>query len=357
MKRTIQITYYDLAELNYASFFLAGLYRLADQGVLTLTVSNRRPEVLENMPDAEQWRPILFSVLLFRFACGDEAFYFCIDTRDSNKAVDNGRGYHLPLLDRVKVYFKVNYNAHEIERDSQLARHAYKIIAVPLFFPTRLPTIMPYIPFLLFQVGTGLRRLVHRVRQLKSLSDLDDLRALRNRPKVRDLLFLVHFYAPHERENEFRYQIMSDLRARPHIRCHMGFVGRDLPGKYREFQIDRHLPLDTYLSELAASRIALYVRGMHDCHSFKLGQLLAMGMPIVGQPILNNQAMLMANPHFDIQFAYEHPREIVNRIEVLLEQPEELQRLGVSNAAVFDHCYTPEKIMGELLTILSGRMT
>lgn len=354
MKRNIQITYYDFADLNYASFFLAGLHHHALQGALAFSLAKGQPDFLKQLPDFKQWQDILFSILLFKVCDNGDVYYFCIDTRDSNSTSGTGKGFHLPLLRQVRHYFKVNYNRQAIESDSALLDQAHKILPLSPFFPTRLPKIAPYLPNPFASTGLDFRQALQRVRQLSVLSNLGSLRLLRNRPKVRDVFFMVGYYDRHEQENEFRYQIVRALRARPDIRSHVGFVGRNLPEKYRAFQFARELPLNKYLQELASSKIALYVRGVHDCLSFKFGQLLAMGMPMVGQPILNNRESLMANPYFDTQFAYEEPRAIVDRVEQLLGNPEELSRIGFSNAMVFDQRYTPERVAGELLAHLNG---
>lgn len=354
MKRNPQITYYDFADLYYASFFLAGLDLHAENGAIDFSVSKRKPDVLMQLTDGEQWQDILSSILLFKFTRDGDAFYFCIDTRDSNTTGGTGKGFHLPLLEQVRYYFKVNYNRQAIGSDSVLTRHAHQIIPLSPFFPTRLNKVSRFFPMLFSHAGVDFLGAVRRARQLKVLSTLKDLRQLRKQPKVRDVFFMVGYYDRHESANEFRYQIISELRSRPHIRSFVGFEGRNLPGKYRELQIDRELPLYEYLTEIASSRVALYTRGVHDCLSFKLGQLLAMGMPMVGQPLHNNRENLMANPYFDAQFAYESPREIVDRLELLLAAPEELDRIGGSNATLFDHKYTPEKVVGDLLNCLCG---
>lgn len=354
MKRNPQITYYDFADLYYASFFLAGLDLHAENGAIEFSVSKRKPDVLKPLIDGEQWQGILSSILLFKFTCDGDAFYFCIDTRDSNTTGGTGKGFHLPLLEQVRYYFKVNYNRQAIEADIVLARHANKIIPMAPFFPTRLNKVSRFFPRLFSHAGVDFPGAVRRARQLNVLSTLKDLRQLRKRPKERDVFFMVGYYDGHDRENEFRYQIISELRSRPHIRSFVGFVERNLPDKYRELQIDRELPMYEYLTEIASSQVALYTRGIHDCLSFKLGQLLAMGMPMVGQPLHNNRENLMANPYFDVQFAYESPREIVDRVEQVLASPNDLELIGDSNATVFDRNYTPEKVVGDLLNCLYG---
>jgi hypothetical protein len=354
VKRDIQITYYAFADLYYASFFLAGLDRHAENGAIEFSVSKRKPEVLKQMSDDDHWQDLLSSILLFKVIHNGDVFHFCIDTRDSNTTGGTGKGFHLPLMKLVRYYFKVNYNRQAIEKDSDLVRHAHKIIPMSPFFPTSLKKIWRYSPKLFSHTGLDFLGVVKKMRKLKVLSSMKDLRLLRKRPKVRDVFFMVGYYDRHERENEYRYQIISELRSRSSIRSFVGFEGRNLPGKYRELQIGKELPLYKYLSEIASSRVALYTRGVHDCLSFKLGQLLAMGMPMVGQPILNNRDNLMSNPYFADQFAYESPREIVDRVEQLLGAPEELERIGDSNATVFDLKYTPEKVIGELLAYLSG---
>lgn len=356
MASNIKITFYDIVDLNYASFFLAGFHAHARQGTWAFSVSKRLPAILKDLLDDWQWKDILFSVLLFKYSHDGEEFFFCIDTRDSHSTAGTGKGYHLPLLQKFRYYFKVNYRKGSIEGDVNLAPHAHKIMPISPFFPTKLSSAWSYLPSPYSSIDDGwdFRGAVKRLRQIRALPSLDKLRALRKRPKIRDVFFVVGHYDGHEQDNEFRYQIMDELRRRPHIRSSLGFVGRNLPGKYRELQIDREIPLYAYLSEVAASRVAVYVRGVHDCLSFKFGQLLAMGMPMVGQPILNNRENLMANPHFDTQFAYEAPLEIVERIEQLLARSEELERIGQSNASVFDAKYTPEQVVSEVLNYMAA---
>lgn len=356
MRSNIKITFYDLVDLNYASFYLAGFHGHGSQGAWAFSVSKRLPAMLKDLLDDRQWKDILFSVLLFKYSLDDDEFFFCIDTRDSSSTTGTGKGYHLPLLQKVRYYFKVNYRKETIEGDVNLAHHARKIVPISPFFPTKLPSAWSYLPSPYSSINDGwaFRGAVRRLRQIRELPSMDKLRVLRRRPKIRDVFFVVGYYDGHEQDNEFRYQIMDELRRRPHISSSLGFVGRNLPGKYRELQIDREIPLYAYLSEVAASRVAVYVRGVHDCLSFKFGQLLAMGMPMVGQPILNNRENLMVNPHFDTQFAYEAPLEIVERIEQLLARPEELERIGYSNASVFDAKYTPEKVVSELLDYIAA---
>ena len=125
---------------------------------------------------------------------------------------------------------------------------------------------------------------------LKELLSLEEIRQLRNSQKDLDIFFVVTFYnqEKHSAYNEFRYQIMKEIREDRNIRSVVGVVSHEkLPSKYAEFQVEPY-SLREYLSRIAKARVAIYVRGLHDCLSFKFGQLLSLGMPIVGQRIRNN---------------------------------------------------------------------
>jgi len=97
-----------------------------------------------------------------------------------------------------------------------------------------------------------------------------------------------------------------------------------------------------YFRHLARSKVAIYVRGPHDGISSKLGQLLAMGKPIIGQTISNNKELYYQNPFFKEQFAYDDPEEIAGNVNELLKNPEKAALYAKANANTFDTKFSPE---------------
>ena len=112
-------------------------------------------------------------------------------------------------------------------------------------------------------------------------------------------------------------------------------------------------PLPEYLRRLAGSRIGIYVRGPHDALAFKFGEMLALGLPIVGQKILHNRSLLAGLPRFDEQFAFETPAEIVAQVATLLQDPTRLAALRGSNTAVFERHLTPAAAMQRIVATLN----
>lgn len=354
MKSKNQIIYYDFNDINYSSYYLTGFIQNAEIFHYKFVVLKKPPSLLfDPIMDCE-WRNILFSICLFKAKIRNEEFYFCIDTRDSCEAKsDRGMGYHLPLLKKVRYYFKVNYNEDAINNDLNLGTFAYKIIPILPFFPIKVPRLFPFLPRIIpcSSIAWTMRDAVKRVKDLRNLLTIEQIRQLRNLKKDIDLFFVMGFYGQkiHSAEDEFRYQIMKEIQKYRTITSIVGFAsGKKLPGKFAEFQL-KWYPLKEYLSWISRSRIAIYVRGVHNCLSFKFGQLLSLGMPIVGQTIPNNKSMLYNNKYFHDQFAFDNPKEIIQNAINLLDRPDKLIKLGESNAKVFDIKFTPKAVIYDLL--------
>src|SRR5262249_53089247 len=100
-----------------------------------------------------------------------------------------------------------------------------------------------------------------------------------------------------------------------------------------------YVPLPDLLKLYATSKIAVYVRGLHDCLSFKLGQYLALGMPVAGQTILLDNRFVRCMPQFETQFSGTTPDEIVHSVKAALDAPVETRSaMGLANLEYFrDH--------------------
>lgn len=348
-----RLVYYDFANLNYTSFFLAGFIENAKKYKYSFQVSRLTPKLLLEADPNLKWNDILFSIGLFKVERNKESFYFCIDTRDSNSTnINVGKGFHLPLLNKVKYYFKVNYNRDSVHADPILSKSANKIVPILPFFPIKFNKLFLYLPRFIPSKFTrwNFSDVEKRLKFIMKNLTLEEMINLRNSKKERDIFFLTTYYhgKVHEADNEFRYQLIKEIKKNNYLKVFTGFVGTNLPRKFNEFELDG-LRIKQYLAEVAKSKVALYIRGLHDCLSFKFGQYLAMGMPIIGQTIINNRENLMHYDYFNIQFAYDDPKEIVYRAVEMIKQPELLAKLGKSNGEIFDEYFRPQSVVRGIL--------
>lgn len=346
-----QIIYYDFTNLHFSSFYLSGFQENAKLYNYDFIISKKVPELLSDWSMRKGWIDILFSIVLFKVCISKEEYYFCIDTRDSNDS-NIGKGYYLPLLEKVKYYFKVNYCLEKIINDSTLLKFTEKIIPISPFFPLKVP-LLSYLPKLFPERNTGWSTMdaLRRLKYMNTFLSQDQIKKLRNVKKENDIFFVLRFYPEkiHEKDNEFRYQIMKEIKKYKNINAVVGFIVDEKSShKPNEFILKEYNYKD-YLIQLAKSRVAIYVRGLLNCLSFKFLQLIAMGMPIVGQSIINNTANLLTQPYFDEQFSYNSPGDIVGRAFELLNKPDRTRILSASNAHIFDSAFTPQIIILKLL--------
>ena len=129
------------------------------------------------------------------------------------------------------------------------------------------------------------------------------------------------------------------------------FSAEKLPPPYKDYQVERSSRV-VYLRNLARSRVLIYVRGPHDSLSFKFGEMMALGRPIVGQKLRHNRDTLYRHPYFDEQFAYEDPQEIVDKVVELLANPAKMEAIARSNEEVFESTLTPAAGIANILNAL-----
>lgn len=355
MRTNTKITFYDLNDLDYSSYFLTGFHYNRRSFQYNFNISKRIPAFFSDEIINDQWKDILFSICLFKVKLADEEFYFCIDTRDScEAAVDKGKGYHLPILKKIKYYFKVNYNPDSINNDPNLKDYANKIYPSLPFFAILPPQLSAYIPRIIpsYVYTWNLRDILRRIITPKRMLSLEQLKKMRNSKKDIDVFFVVRFYDDkvHSKDNEFRYQIMKEIQKYPDINSVVGFTCPQTiaNNKYAAFQVEPY-SLKDYLSYVVRSRVSIYVRGLHNCLSFKFGQLLLLGNPIIGQKVYNNKDNIMYNKYFNEQFAFDDPKEIVREVVKLLENKDKQKMFAESNKNIFDTRFSPEAVVSNIL--------
>ena len=309
-------------------------------------------EFLKSSSQHKTWQRCFFSVGLFEYRTSTTSFFFVIDRGDHSSNKMN-EGYRIPLLKKVRYYFKANYNPEFIEADPDVSRFKQRIIPILPSFPICVPKRRELLPWFL-TVGSSpnvSQRIKERLSHLFKLPTLNHFQQWRRVKPDLDVFFVLVYYHKHHAHSHFRKQVMYFLEKRRHLKTTIGFVTHALPFELAHLRQPRFRMIE-YLSQLARSKVAIYVRGPHDSISSKFCQLMAMGKPIVGQTIINNREMLYKNHYFSEQFAFDDPKELVNQVDELLQQPEKMKMLSQMNAETFDRFLAPEMVISNLLEVL-----
>ncbi len=355
-----RITYFNCSNLEYASFYLAAMQAgSADHQPdgYQFRIASRVPAALRSLLLAPGFEELRETVFLFRAQGQGVDFFFCIDMRDSGRC-GNSKGYHLPLLaGGVRYYFKANIDEQMLAEEPLLQAHRDRIVAIEPPFPVRIEGSL--LSWLRIAAGgtapAGPRGFRRRIRTLRALHPIDQFRQLRGQPPSSDVFFVMTHYsqAHHAAVAQTRYEIIRELRQHKGIQAVAGLAAsRPLPEPFESVRVPFY-PLPEYLRRLAGSRVGIYVRGPHDALAFKFGEMLALGLPIVGQKILHNRSLLAGLPRFDEQFAFETPAEIVAQVATLLQDPTRLAALRGSNTAVFERHLTPAAAMQRIVATLN----
>jgi len=345
------IVYYDFADIRYSSFYSTGFRLNAARCGYRFQFSRKVPRLLDDPAVRVNWRndSTRACLLLYRFTSGEDDYYFCIDTHDYS------RSYPWPLLERVRAYFKVNYDPDQVPRDRDYAAQVEKIKPVMPFFPLRdgrverLPRLLPS-----RTMAWNHHDMARRIIDAPRVPTLQALRALRGGDKAHDVVFLSAYYpeAVHAPAMELRYELMREFDRLGFSRSLYGFATRmKLPEPFATYSMPR-FSFEDYLRALAQARLAIYVRGCLDCISFKFEEYLCLGVPVVGQTIANNRERLTGLPHVAEQFAFDSPGDIAREAAVLLGEGDRSRALAESNARVFDTDLSPQATTAEVLEVL-----
>ncbi len=366
------LVFYDTSRVYYSSYYLNGFETLKSSRKLKVGISNTLPKRLKSAIQNSEWQHLLFAMVLFKFQQDDKELYFCIDTHDANSVnvANKTGGYHLPLLQCVDIYFKVNYNPDRIENTPELKIFREKILSISQFFPLHplshlsLRRRLVFPPTLSgFRPGLGysepydgfLKDAKYRLRDLNNFQTLEKIVAHRKMHKDIDIFFMTSFRhsSRHESTMARRYQVMKKLSCIPGLNTVIGFSNhKDLPHKYAQKK-HRRLSQSEYLETLARSKIAIYTQGIEGCISSKFGLAMALGIAMVGEPLVNNPELLTTHQHLKEQFSFTDPDEIVAHAIDLLAYPEKVRELGNLNATMFDSQLAPHTTAEYVLNTLS----
>jgi hypothetical protein len=344
----------DAANLKSLSFYLNGFMENQDRLGYTFEIERSVPTGLGLTRAQSQ----TLAVGYFRYALNGEELYFCIDRHDNNFAVI---APDLAALSAVDIVFKANYHAEHIRSMIADEPTRDKFVPVSHSFPIAIAHAGRYaFAALPARIDWSIERARNRVRYLTwpKEPELDRLCNERHFPSDLDVFFVMAYYAQdrHSQASRFRAEIMLGLKSLRGRKIETGLVtDAALPARWKDLRFPR-LAASDYFSRLRRARVAIYVRGPHDGISSKFGQYLALGKPIIGQPLENCREDLMSLPYFDEQFVHETPESIVAGVDDLLNDTERLEVWGKSNAAVFDRTLKPRAAVDHMLGEIRRRL-
>lgn len=344
MKR---ITHYGITDLAYCGFLLVGLHAEADAGRLDFEVTRTLPDELRRAARGGENVPM---ISMFEAVDGGERRRFCVDNHDKSDYVHPG------LLRLVDLYFKGNHNPDAIAALDLDPGQRDKIRPLGAPFAPLLVPWWAHRPRLrqLPEVGWNRRSVARRVRQLRRLPTVDFLRSLRTSDKTHDVSYVVRLYRQrhHSPINEFRSEVGRRLAASPDIDARVTYISPS-SSVWQKMKPTAVRPRE-HLARLSNSRLGIYVWGAHQCLSFKLFEQLAMGLPIVGQPIPQDRANLAGLKGFDEQFRHDTPAALVEAVAKAVNDDSWLTARAEGNAAVFDEFLAPEVVAGNLIDAVFG---
>lgn len=345
-----EIIYYDCGEVTAISFYINGFLANQKKYNYKFIIKRDRPYFLKQSSLIGEWGKFVFRLGFFEFKNGSNSFFFCIDRSDHSSNYMN-EGYIIPILEIVKYYFKTNYNAGAVDNDPGIKKFKEKIIPIGPSFPLHIDNMIRFMPRIIPGKSNNwtFKESKERLNLLFRNPRLNYLRRLRNIETDLNVFFVMPYYPMHKILNEFRFEVMKALQANVKTNLILGFAPtQKLPENHQYFE-QRVYEMRDYFRHLARSKVAIYVRGPHDGISSKLGQLLAMGKPIIGQTVHNNKELYYQNPFFNEQFAYDDPEEIARHVNELLQQPERAALFAKANANTFDTKFSPEKSVSKII--------
>ena len=350
-----RITFYDFAYLYWSSFYLTGFFQNQSRHNYRLSISRDLSEKLRSAVMDPEWHHLVPYMCVFRWSFSGKEITFCIDTHDLNKAdpVNRVGGYHLPLLEQVDYYFKVNFNRQMIEADPYLKTRSDKIFPANQFISIRTPFLLPLLPRLIPSLAAKWSRADARTRfrDIKNHMSVKEIMSFRDTSKEFDVFCVISYRGGHQHRCALteRFEVLQELSKRRHINALAGFASdKDIPSEYARYQVKRY-SYRQYVNSLARARVVIYVRGLHDCLSQKFPLYLALGIPVVGHRLTNNSSELYRDAHLHEQFAFNDPKEIVDNVERLLATPDKLRRLSKLNTTIFDRDFTPSSTTSQIL--------
>ncbi len=338
-----KITYFDTRvdaqNLSSLSFYLNGIYRGQKKWGYRFSVCRTLPVAVEN-----QIGDVPLAMALFHCETNSEPFYFSVDRSDLNFQTFGPRQSMVTLC---RFIFKANYHREYINARPELLGATHKYVPISHSFPVQSENKFAFAQRVFnIRKGWTLRQARQRLRYLytHSAPELDALCQLRSQPRDIDVFFVMAHYQQghHSQASQFRANVLLALKELQGFNMEIGLASnKPLPESWASLTTPR-MTMREYLTKLARAKVAIYIRGPHDCLSSKFAQYLALGKPIIGQSLANDTENLYQYPYFKQQFAFDDEQSLVKEVGKLLRDEKRMQLYGASNANVFDKNLTPD---------------
>ena len=343
MPQIKRITYFDTRvdaqNLSSLSFYLNGMYRGQQKWGYRFSVCRSLPAEVEQQIEA-----VPLAIALFYCETNAESFYFSIDRTDLNFQTYGPRESMVRLC---RFIFKANYHRDYISARPEICNATHKYVPISHSFPVQSENKFAYVPKAVdIRKGWTLKQATQRLRYLytDATPELAALCQLRTQPRDIDVFFVMAHYQQghHSQASQFRANVMLALKQLQGFNMQVGLASnKPLPQQWASLATPR-LTMNEYLAKLARAKVAIYIRGPHDCLSSKFAQYLALGKPIIGQSLANDTENLNQYPYFKEQFAFDDEQSLVAEVERLLHDDKRMQLYSASNAVVFDNKLTPD---------------
>ncbi|MBN1565401.1 MAG: glycosyltransferase family 1 protein [Anaerolineae bacterium] len=355
------VVYYLDTDIQYSSYWIYGLEQLARQGVIRLSK--------ELTWSFDFPRPFKVHVLVLRIRKhnipSDNWTYIALDSWD------HGSRFLRELLPHVEVYYKSNYNQHEID---QLAEHEKsKIKMAGLYYPVRLADnnikffldILAFYSFTLdkhalpgfFRLTSGNVRkrflyLAKRIRVNRGRLKASDYPAYRAQTiKPTQVFFNSSVWQPTHSEdlNSQRADIVKILHERTDIQFIGGLRPSPISREHYPDLILEHEPSHAeYMTIVGESGVVINTRGVGHCFAWKLPEYLAAGGCILSAK-QHNQLPEPLREGEEVLWYEDDLSDFSDKLDMLLNDAKLCEHLRQGAARYYDRWVDPEQAIKRIL--------
>ena len=348
------ITYHDLASEYYMAYPLQGLLTEARAHGCRMRISKNPPPILNNIHLSKKDNERLFALGIFQVTAGASTRWFCIDAHDDSSL----EGYFRPVLKAVDHYFKLNEDPTAFEKDRELGGLKHKVHPLGCTFAIRPAMSWRFLPRLrpCKHYGWNWFSIKRRLRALQRNPSMEWYRNLRSQPSDKDIFLVRRYYrdTDHAPSNQECLRIFESLNHIAGISRHIGFTGTasTMPDSFHKYVFGPERSLRDHLTHMARSRVGIFMPGTYNCLSFKFGQYLALGKPIVGMklPFWPLTDMDPADKELlESQFCCIEPEEIPAKLIDLLRDRARMDFLKTQNIRIFERYFSPQAVAARIL--------
>jgi len=252
----------------------------------------------------------------------------------------------------------LNRNPKVFEEDVGLAQLEAKIHSLGCTFALRPSNAYRFFPRLKQSkvYGWDWFSIKRRLLALRRNPNMQWHRTLRAMQPDKDVFLARRYYreAGHARSNQECLTIVESIKRIEGLTGYIGFTGTTVgtPECFRKHAIGPDRALRDHLRLMARSRVCIYMPGTYNCLSFKFGQYLALGKPVIGLKLPFMPLMKIDSLDRDIlaeQFCCDKPDDIPAKLVGLLRDTVRMEYFSSSNIRIFEQYFSPESVADRIL--------